>query len=614
MSWTIIVASSETEQLSELQYGAEEIKEKIRSSGGSANVQTASSVQDVRRLRRGSGEELIIVTASLAERQSAPNAQNLPGLNLVREIQRSASPPACILVSERPEHWGEVRTMKRCRWLPVGPATNYIDDCVLFAKELEVWASRAPEQAPGADNAVPEVAPHVIMARDPYALIEVDLPSEAKHATVRWVIRDAEGCVKTVPASPLGLNQRKVDELVEESRKLSDRFSWALKNTKKYEQWQMDYRALGERFYKLLDTNVFVDHLSTVRGAALAQSGLVVRLRFSLGRLVFDGLWESICSPGGRHLMLDATITRRERDAIDSFAGARSGEVGVLNVLVVGATLEDNSAPEGPDDVLWKKFWADNRLKALPHIPNEVEAIKALESRPNGPGRIALKVDVLTGIDRDPGGGAWSLADELKRRLETEPNRYDVVHFAGHALFAAARQKRGAVSKRQRAATKRRESITDDRGYLIFSGSPRPRAVPIATLASWLKNTSVELVYLSCCRSSASRAAAEFARNSIRTTIGFSWDLDDKKAVDFARFFYSELLKNRLNVCSAVRKAREDLHNEFDKGDPIWASPVLLAQPSDWLYVEGVLRPPVRPTGAALPPPVSSGGAGAPPH
>jgi hypothetical protein len=446
MSWTIIVASSETEQLSELQYGAEEIKEKIRSSGGSANVQTASSVQDVRRLRRGSGEELIIVTASLAERQSAPNAQNLPGLNLVREIQRSASPPACILVSERPEHWGEVRTMKRCRWLPVGPATNYIDDCVLFAKELEVWASRAPEQAPGADNAVPEVAPHVIMARDPYALIEVDLPSEAKHATVRWVIRDAEGCVKTVPASPLGLNQRKVDELVEESRKLSDRFSWALKNTKKYKQWQMDYRALGERFYKLLDTNVFVDHLSTVRGAALAQSGLVVRLRFSLGRLVFDGLWESICSPGGRHLMLDATITRRERDAIDSFAGARSGEVGVLNVLVVGATLEDNSAPEGPDDVLWKKFWADNRLKALPHIPNEVEAIKALESRPNGPGRIALKVDVLTGIDRDPGGGAWSLADELKRRLETEPNRYDVVHFAGHALFAAARQKRGAVS------------------------------------------------------------------------------------------------------------------------------------------------------------------------
>jgi CHAT domain-containing protein len=105
----------------------------------------------------------------------------------------------------------------------------------------------------------------------------------------------------------------------------------------------------------------------------------------------------------------------------------------------------------------------------------------------------------------------------------------------------------------------------------------------------------VELVYLSCCRSSASRAAAELARNGIRTTIGFSWDLGDEKAVDFTKQFYDELLGNRLNVCSALRKAREDLHREYENGDPIWASPVLFAQPSDWGHVEGVLRPPVRP-------------------
>jgi hypothetical protein len=356
-----------------------------------------------------------------------------------------------------------------------------------------------------------------------------------------------------------------------------------LKGIKKYEQWQMDYRALGERFYKLLDTEFFARYLERVRGAAL--SGLDVRLRFSLGRLVFDGLWESICDPDGRHLMLDATITRRARDTIDSFTGARSGEIGVLNILVVGATLEDYAAPEGPDDILWKKFWAGNRLKALPHIPTEVQAIKALES---GLDVSRLKVDLLSGTDRDPEGGAWSLADEVRKCLETEPHRYDVVHFAGHALFAAAKQKRGA-------------SVEDDRGYLVFSGSPKPRAIPIATVARWLKDTSVELVYLSCCRSSASRAAAEFARNGIRTIIGFNWDLDDKNAVDFARHFYGELLKSRLTVCSAFRKAREDLHNEFDKGDPIWASPVLLAQPFDWPDVEGVLRPPVRPAAVGSP-------------
>jgi CHAT domain-containing protein len=110
-----------------------------------------------------------------------------------------------------------------------------------------------------------------------------------------------------------------------------------------------------------------------------------------------------------------------------------------------------------------------------------------------------------------------------------------------------------------------------------------------------LKNTSVELVYLSCCRSSAAQAATELARNSIRTTIGFRWDLDDVKAVAFAELFYQALLGNRLNVCSAIREARDKLHNKYDAGDPIWASPVLLAQPQDWRHVEGVLRPPVRP-------------------
>ena len=170
--------------------------------------------------------------------------------------------------------------------------------------------------------------------------------------------------IRGVTATPLSLNQQKVDEL--RMRKLSDRFSKTLKSDKTYEQWQTDYRALGERFHKLLDSNVFAGHLDTVRGVVMGRSGLDVRLRFSLGRLVFDGLWESICDPAGRHLMLETTITRRERDAIDSFTESRSGEVGALNILVVGSTFEDNSALEGPDDILWKKFWAADLLNSLP--------------------------------------------------------------------------------------------------------------------------------------------------------------------------------------------------------------------------------------------------------
>jgi len=100
----------------------------------------------------------------------------------------------------------------------------------------------------------------------------------------------------------------------------------------------------------------------------------------------------------------------------------------------------------------------------------------------------------------------------------------------------------------------------------------------------------VQLVYLSCCRSSAASAALEFSCNDIPMTIGFHWDLDDSKAPDFARHFYQELLRNDLKVCGAISKARKALFDEHDIGDPIWASPVLIAQPMDWLEVEGVLK------------------------
>ena len=165
-----------------------------------------------------------------------------------------------------------------------------------------------------------------------------------------------------------------------------------------------------------------------------------------------------------------------------------------------------------------------------------------------------------------------------------------MVHFAGHALFAAAKQKKPEAKRGRELG--RREALGDDRGYLVFSGYPAAGGFD-RDRRELAEDTSVELVYLSCCRSSVA-GGAEFRQEQYPTTIGFSWDLDDKKAVDFTREFYNELLRNRLNVCSALRKAREDLHNEFENGDPIWASPVLLAQPSDWGRVEGVLRPPVR--------------------
>jgi hypothetical protein len=295
--------------------------------------------------------------------------------------------------------------------------------------------------------------------------------------------------------------------------------------------------------------------------------------------------------------MLDSTITRRDRDQDDLFSSRPGGDVGTLNILAIGSVVEDHVTPDGPDDALWNSYWAGERLKELPHVVEEIAVLKQLE-RPRGApsasrGSHQIEVDVLSGDDFQyggPNGEKTSLADAVEQRLKSYPDRYDVVHFAGHALFVSEPPQ--AKKKSKKAATAKQ--IADERGYLIFSGFPKPRAVPIATVARWLQGTSVELVYLSCCRSSAAQAAAEFARNNVRMSIGFRWDLDDRKAVDFAKHFYQELPNNHFKVCSAIRAARDTLFNNYKYGDPIWASPVLVAQPSQWSHVEGVLRPPVR--------------------
>jgi len=320
MRWMIIVASGETDQLAELRKGALEIEAKIRQSGGDCVVHEAASVEDVRRLRGNRHDaltQLIIVTASLPDSRVGLNSQNLSGLTFIREVQAEPSPPACILVSDRREHWGDVRGMDQCRLLVVGAGTNYIDDCANLAEDLGVWAGAVEPQARprGVDLPIPasDRIPQEAVVDQAYALIEVDLPVDAKYATIRSVVKYPRRD-RAIDNTPLGLKQRQVDELIHESRKLSGKFSKALKSTTQYLEWQNDYRALGERFFKLLNTREFAEQLSYAKGVA----GPDVRLRFNLEGPVYDGLWESLFDPkANRYLMLDSTITRKGRGFID---------------------------------------------------------------------------------------------------------------------------------------------------------------------------------------------------------------------------------------------------------------------------------------------------------
>ena len=248
-----------------------------------------------------------------------------------------------------------------------------------------------------------------------FALIEVDVPNDTNDATIKYVI-DVEGCFEEVPTTPLGLNQKKVDELVEESRKLSERFSKALKSERSYERWQADYRSLGERFHKLLDTRRFENHLRTIGGVVKGRSDLDIRLRFSLGRLCVRWLVGIDLQSCGQPFDAGSNHRASREGCGRHFREAPTGAIGTLNILVIGATLDDNSAPEGPGDFLWKKHWGNSRLNSLPHIEDEVAAIKALEQLPHN-----VKVHVLDGEDRHDADDGWSLADKVRTHLAENP-------------------------------------------------------------------------------------------------------------------------------------------------------------------------------------------------
>ena len=61
-------------------------------------------------------------------------------------------------------------------------------------------------------------------------------------------------------------------------------------------------------------------------------------------------------------------------------------------------------------------------------------------------------VDVLPATDR-VGGSSWSLVEETRTAIETASQGYDIVRFAGHAIFADDGKGGGHA-------------------YLVFSGHP----------------------------------------------------------------------------------------------------------------------------------------------
>jgi hypothetical protein len=252
-----------------------------------------------------------------------------------------------------------------------------------------------------------------------------------------------------------------------------------------------------------------------------------------------------------------------------------------INVLVIESDVGENDYPKGPSDQSWKKYWQRvGSLNNLENIAEERAYFEALDGRKDK-AQLGLGKITILHAPVEPQQSGWSLWQQVQK-LMTKPHaqgnypRFDIVHFAGHSCFLDA------------------DKDEDDRGFLLFAGEPQPEAVSVATFASYLEKAGTRFVYLSSCNSSTAETAFQMARYDIPAVLGFRWDLDDVKAVEFAKRFYDNLLGIRddqltehLCFAEAFTQARRELYDIHKAQHCIWAAPVLIMQPEDWHLAGG---------------------------
>jgi hypothetical protein len=262
-------------------------------------------------------------------------------------------------------------------------------------------------------------------------------------------------------------------------------------------------------------------------------------------------------------VLINAPIARRMK-AVSLYAAKRpQGELRAARVLFIRSQVGENRTgatnwdiahvPERDPETRQFRL-SDFEFRRLENIDRELADLKALAEKDCT--IFTLEVLDLSALT-DPRGAGALLMEKLTL------NRYDVVHFAGHSLTT-------------------RDGLT----LLVLPGKQPGQAegISVHTFADGAAAAGARLVYLSSCQGSSANAVANLAQRDIAHIIGFRWDVDDERAADFARYFYSDLFgRQSSTICNAFRTAcrgvYEPLHIE---ASPIWASPILACSPDNW--------------------------------
>lgn len=247
--------------------------------------------------------------------------------------------------------------------------------------------------------------------------------------------------------------------------------------------------------------------------------------------------------------MLEAPVTRRLH--LDRPISVRGGIKGPpINCLILESSVDGCAREDFPpfgclDNVPEEAEWLEGFLKHEKEVKPTVEIGKVLRiTETTVPEGKSFCVHVQETLAQE---GPWHL-----------------VHYAGHSYY----EKR------------------ENKGYVIFPGPPSgklsPEAIDMEVFGEWLRENRTDIVYMSSCHSSDSSIVFELARNYVPAIVGFRWDIEDRRAAEHARAFYTNLLtgSRSMRIEYAFLKARKETYRKWRK-DKTWAAPMLIRQISD---------------------------------
>jgi hypothetical protein len=262
-------------------------------------------------------------------------------------------------------------------------------------------------------------------------------------------------------------------------------------------------------------------------------------------------------------VLVNAPITRRMKVVSLHSTAQEAGVPRAAKVLFIRSQVGENPAgATGSDTVAVPERDQTGRtrikqveFRRLENIDRELNDLRALQASDS---TIFSLEELDLSKERNPNGAEA----ELMQRLGG--NRYDVVHFAGHSL-----------------------TTKDARTLLVLPGEHPGEAdgMSVQTFAEGAAATGARLVYFSSCQGSSADTVASLGQRSVPHVLGFRWDVEDDRAADFAKLFYTDLFGPRsATICGAFRAACRGVYKPTQvEASPIWASPILASRSDNWM-------------------------------